>query len=53
MSAVECAISIITTAGTIAALGVAAVEAAPVSFVLASYLLPFEFAGLGYACGGG
>ena len=53
MSAVECAISIITTAGTIAALGVAAVEAAPVSFVLASYLLPFEFVNLGYACWGG
>lgn len=49
---IGCAISIITTAGTIAALGVAAVEAAPVSFVLASYLIPFEFAGLGYECWG-
>ncbi|BCU71264.1 hypothetical protein [Stygiolobus caldivivus] len=50
---ISCAISIITTAGTVAALFVAAVEAAPVSFVLASYLLPFEFANLGYACYGG
>jgi hypothetical protein len=52
MVSVSCVTSIITTAGTIAAIGLSAVEAAPVSFVLASYLLPFEFVNLGCACWG-
>jgi hypothetical protein len=50
---ISCAISIITTAATVAALFIAAAEPSPITFVLTSYVLPFEFADLGYNCYGG
>ncbi|PVU75523.1 hypothetical protein DDW11_02405 [Sulfolobus sp. SCGC AB-777_G06] len=41
------------SAATVAALFIAAAEPSPITFVLTSYVLPFEFAGLGYNCYGG